>query len=195
MDERKNDVEKRIAKINQDITFFESDLTTERAEVFKEFVDEINETGSIRSETLLIFTFIESVLKDIISLLLKSKTARKIDRDRIVEILEENQVINCYIGADIRKVFDIRDLYGHSLKKSVIEQQIKGITNVMFTTEYLKEKFDADTNTRNWDDRDLSTQLSDIGLELITQMQQTYDREYIDNAKKREDAKTEIAKS
>jgi len=161
MEERKKEIEARITKVSKDKSFFESDLTIEREEVYKEFIDEINETGSIRSETLLIFTFIESILKDIISLLLKSKAARRIARDRIVEILEENEVLNCYIGADIRKVFDIRDLYGHSLKKSVIEQQIRGIINTMFATEHLKEKFDKNPKAKNWDDRNLSIQLSD----------------------------------
>lgn len=189
MEERKKEIEDRIAKITKDRNFFESDLTIERDEVYKELLDEINETGSIRSETLLIFTFIESILKDIISLLLQSKTARRFARDRIVEVLEENEVLNCYIGADIRKVFDIRDLYGHNLKKSVIEPNIKGIINTMFVSEHLKKKFDDNPEAKNWDDRHLSIQLSDIGLELISQMQKIYTREYVNHATKREHEK------
>jgi len=182
MKERHNEVKDRIKKIAKDKNFFESDLSIEKEIVFKEFAEEINETGSVRSETLLIFTYIESILKDIISLKLKSKSARDISRDVIIKILEENQTLNCYIGADIRKVFDIRDLYGHNLKRSVIEKQIKGIIETMFTTEYLKKEFAKNPKAQNWEDRQLNIQLSDIGMKLINELSQLYYSEYIDNA-------------
>ncbi len=184
MKERHNEVKDRIEKIKKDEIFFETNLTISKGTVYKEWLDEMNETGSIRSETLLIFTYIESVLKDIISLLLKSKSSRLISRDVIVKILEENKTLNCYIGADIRKVFDIRDLYGHNLRKSVIEKEVKGIINTMFTTEFLKKKFAKDPKEQDWDKRHLSIQLSDIGIVLINQVNVIFTREYIDNAEK-----------
>lgn len=186
MEQRHNEIKDKIEKIKKDKLFFETNLSISKGTVYKEWLDEMNETGSIRSETLLIFTYIESLLKDIISLLLKSKSSRQISRDVMVKILEENQTLNCYIGADIRKVFDIRDLYGHNLRKSVIERQVKGIINNMFTTEFLKKKFAKDPKEQNWDKRHLSIQLSDIGITLINQVNDIFTREYIDNAKNRQ---------
>lgn len=182
MEGRHNAVEQRIKKITKDKNFFESDLTKERKIVYSEFLDEINETGSVRSETLLIFTYVESILKDIISLKLKSKSARDISKSVIVEILEENETLNCYIGADIRKVFDIRNLYAHNLKKSEIEKRIKEIIETMFTTENLKKEFTNNPKAQNWEDRHLSIQLSDIGIKLINHLSNSFNREYIDNA-------------
>jgi len=194
-EQRKEIIEERIKKIRKDKEFFESDISVERSEVYNEFLMEINETGSVRSETLLIFTFIESILKDIISLQLESKTARRISRDRIVEILEENEILNCYIGADIRKVFDIRDLYGHNLKKTVIEKEINNIINSMFTTEYLKDEFAENPKAKNFDERDLGIQLSDIGMKLINELQKVYTSVWLDSAFKKKNTLANVAKS
>jgi hypothetical protein len=137
------------------------------------------------------------VLKDIISLKLQSKTARKIARDRIVEILEENETLNCYVGSDVRKVFDIRDLFGHNLKKSVIENEVRKIIETMFVTDSLKKKFSKNSEAKNFEDRELHIQLSDIGIELINQVENIYKREMIDSAlRKQKESKTaELAKS
>ncbi len=83
-------------------------------------------------------------------------------------------------------VFQIRDLFAHNLRKSVIESEIKKILEIMFTTEHLKKQFAKNSTTANWEDRELHTQLSDIGIYLINEIQRDYKNVWVDYLHKKQ---------
>jgi len=186
--ERHNEIKQRITKLGNDKQHLETKLQIDRDLIWREFLDEMNSTGSIRSETLLMYNYIENLLKDIITLQLESEMSRRIAKKTIVTILEENGTLNSYFAHDIRMIFQIRDLFAHNLRKSIIETEIPKILKIMFTTEHLIKEFAKNPKVANWEDRELHIQLSDIGIYIINKIQEDYKNvmvDYLQNKQKK----------
>lgn len=132
-------------------------------------------------------------MKDTISLKLKSKSARKIAIDRIVDILEENQTLNSYYASDIRILTEIRDLWGHNLKKSEIERKANALIDRTFTAEHLAKQHDKNHVKKTWDKLKLDDKLSKVAIYIINELQNVYKNEYIDSAQSKKKRPTKSA--
>ncbi len=108
-------------------TFNFKNILAERQMVDMEVSDEINHWPTIRSEMLLSTNYVENILKDCIVCLTRSEYSRKISRDVIASILMDRDVIPEELFEDVKKIFKIRDQYGHSMRLSKIDNEIKPI--------------------------------------------------------------------
>lgn len=120
-------------------------LIAERKKVEEELHDEFNEHGSIRSEGLLLTNWVDNLLKDCIVILTRSEKARSISRKVILEILADKGHISNELAEDIKRINQIRDQFGHTMRRSLIEERIAPIIENMSTVRKLKNNF------KNWD--------------------------------------------
>ena len=109
------------------LTFDFQRILDERIAIDREVTDEINHFPTIRSEMLLVTNYVENILKDCIVCLTMSEHSRKISRNVIADILLDRNVISGDLFDDVKKIFKIRDQYGHSLRLSKIDEQIEPI--------------------------------------------------------------------
>lgn len=122
-------------------TFDWRKLLDERKLVQEEVKEEFNDSGSVRSEGLLMTNWVDNLLKDCIVILTKSEKSRKIPRGVILKILLDREFISKELGQDIERINQIRDLFGHTMRKSVIEEKISPIVESMNQTKTLKDQF------------------------------------------------------
>ena len=140
-------------------------LIQERQLVDREITDELNYYPTSRIEGLLLTNYVENILKDCIVCLVKSKSARKISRQIINEILLDRKVIDSWMFEDVKKIFQIRDQYGHTMKLSVIDETIKPIMMKLTIASRLKKTLPE------WDELPLDDKLSRITDSLILNLQ------------------------
>ena len=122
----------------------------------REVNDEINHFLTIRSEMLLVTNYVENILKDCIVCLTRSEHSRKISREVIVNILLDRNVISEELFYDVKKIFKIRDQYGHSLRLSKIDEQIKPIILNLNIIKGFQNNFP------NWDSMSIEDQFYKI---------------------------------
>jgi len=113
-------------------------------------------------------------LKDCIVFLTKSLKARKIARNTINEILLERDVIGKELFDDVKRIFDIRDLFGHNLRISQIKKEAEPILENMNTT---KDMIEADPE---WNKRPLEEKLSGVVRGVAIVLQLTFNKLVID---------------
>jgi len=141
-----------------------TDLEDKRNKVFAEVEDELNETGSFRSEALLITNYVEFVLKDIMEFLLKSKKARNVARDTVKEILKDRKIITEDQSKDIKKIFTIRDLFGHNLLINEIKTEVEKLIETMNVISVLHEA------NSDWNELNVDSKLSKIGVKMFNDL-------------------------
>ncbi|PBO84766.1 MAG: hypothetical protein COA77_07400 [Thaumarchaeota archaeon] len=111
--------------------FDKEKLMENRKIIGKEYLEEINKNIGLRTEIFLLTNYVENLVKDCIVLLTRSEKARGISRNVILEILKEKEIINQEIFDDLKKIYQIRDQYGHSMRLSLAEKRIKPIVESM----------------------------------------------------------------
>jgi len=111
--------------------FDKEKLIENRKIIGKEYLEEINKNIGLRTEIFLLTNYVENLVKDCIVLLTRSEKARGISRNVILEILKEKEIINQEIFDDLKKIYQIRDQYGHSMRLSLAEKRIKPIVESM----------------------------------------------------------------
>ena len=137
-------------------------LIAERRKVEEELHDEFNEHGSVRSEGLLLTNWVDNLLKDCIVILTRSEKARSISRKVILEILVDKGHISNELAGDIKRINQIRDQFGHTMRRSLIEERIAPIIENMSTVRKLKNNF------KNWDTTmPLSEKITVFSLDII----------------------------
>ena len=136
-------------------------LIAERKKVEEELKEEFNDSGSVRSEGLLLTNWVDNLLKDCIVILTKSEKSRKIPRDVILKILLDRKFITKELADDIEKINQIRDQFGHTMRKSLIEERITPIIESMHLIKLLKDKFPE------WDTWDNSQKLTIFSIYII----------------------------
>lgn len=114
--------------------FDEEELVKQRKIILDEFMKEIDDSSSFRAELLLLTNYVENVLKDLIVYLTKSLKARNIKRETINEILFERNIITDEIFDDVKRIFKIRDQFGHTLRISQIKERTEPILGKMNTS-------------------------------------------------------------
>jgi len=136
--------------------FDEEELEKQRKIILDEFIKEIDDSSSFRVELLLLTNYVENVLKDCIVYLTKSLKARKIPRNTINEILLERDIIDKELFDDVKRIFDIRDLFGHNLRISQIKKKAEPILKQMNSA---KKMIEADPE---WSKLSLEEKLSGV---------------------------------
>jgi len=126
-------------------------LVAERKKVEEELKEEFNDSGSVRSEALLLTNWVDNLLKDCIVILTKSEKSRKIPRGVILKILLDRQFITKDFAEDIERINQIRDQFGHTMRKSVIEEKITPIIEKMNLTKDLRKTLPEWDNSSNHD--------------------------------------------
>jgi len=160
--------------------FDEAELITERHLVSGEITQEFNDTTSLRAEGLLLTNYVDNLLKDCIVYLFRSKESRGIDRKLIVRILHEKGIINDALRDDIRRIFDIRDQYGHTMRRTLIAERVEPILERMEVTKELKKL------NPTWDTFETMEKLSKISISIISELEDAFSRMNIDNALEKE---------
>ena len=92
---------------------------------------EIGDKMAFRTHSLLLTNYIENLIKDCIVIINKSHEARKIPRDTINKILYDRNYVDENTFNDVKRIFKIRDQFGHTLKMSSIEKRIEPIIDQM----------------------------------------------------------------
>lgn len=100
---------------------------------------ELIETKNLREECLLLTNFMESNVKDVLELEIESNQARNIPRDRVLDILEEFELLKPSMVKDIRKFQKIRDVVAHEVVKAKVEKRIIELLNDMDTVKVLAD--------------------------------------------------------
>jgi len=164
--------------LSSEDNFDEAELITERHLVEGEIVQEMNQSSSIRTEGLLLTNYVDNLLKDCIVYLTRSKKSRKISRKVIRDILLEKGIINKALFDDLKRIEDIRDQYGHTMRLSVISDRIEPIIEKMEGTVELKKL------NLTWDDFDTMQKLSKVSLKIVNELNTVFARMIADNAEK-----------
>lgn len=119
--------------------FDKKKLSEDRIGVTEEYLEEINKNVGLRTEVLLLTNYVDNLLKDCIVMLTRSEKARSISRNTILEILKERKIISQEIFDDLKKINQIRDQYGHTMRLSLIEERIVPIIESMNVQTQIKE--------------------------------------------------------
>ena len=102
-------------------------------------------------------------MKDCIVYLTKSLKARDISRKTINNILLERGIIDDEIFGDVKRIFKIRDQFGHTLRISQIKERTEPILEKMHT---VKQMIDVDPE---WSKLPLEEKLSGVarGIAIV----------------------------
>jgi len=146
----------------------EAEFLRKKKDEFEEVVAELRENNSLRAESLILTNFIESVLKDIMEYDLQTKYARKISRQIIVDILYDKGILNEELKNDIKRIFNIRDLYGHNLSIPELQIEVEKIIATMNVTVALKGKIVV------WDKLLANEQLSRVAIKIIPELDNVF---------------------
>jgi len=149
-------------------TFDWQKLLEERKLVQEELKEEFNDSGSIRSEGLLMTNWVDNLLKDCIVILTKSEKSRKIPRKVIVEILLDKKFITKELADDMGRINEIRNLFAHTMRKSVIEEKITPIIESMNEIKDVKKEFTT------WDKFENSEKLTVFSINIIETLNKVF---------------------
>lgn len=144
-------------------------LKQNKNEIREEIMDEINTTTSVRAECLLVTNYVESLLRDIMVVMTVSDSSRKIARNTMVEILKDKLLLTSEMATDIKKMFLIRDSFGHSLKIAEVEQNCENIIKGMHIPIRLRARQD------NWDKIDLTGKITSIALVMLNTLDEIFE--------------------
>ncbi len=158
-----------------DENFDQEKLIQERDVVNQEFEDEIHlwesvERTSVRHEGLLMTNYVDNLLKDCIVLLFRSNNAWKISRDTILKILKERGYIDSIVFQDLLKLNKIRDLYGHTMRLSKIDERIKPIIENMNLVSEMKDMIPE------WEDNDDHSNIWNLSMYMINIVNGIFDK-------------------
>ena len=143
-------------------------LIEERKLVDRKVTDELNHFPTSRSEALLLTNYVENIVKDFIEVILESHKAREIGKNTIVDILLEKNIISYELAQDIKKIFDIRNQYGHTMRLLLIDERVETLIEKMEITKKLKEK-------GKWEEYDVDEKILTIAFHIIGMLQDIFD--------------------
>ena len=144
-------------------------LKQNKNEIRIEMMNEIENTNSVRVECLLVTNYVESLLKDIMVVMTVSENSRKIARGTIVEILKDKRLITSEMATDIKKMFTIRDFFGHSMKIEECEKRSEEIIKGMDIPIRLRKR------QHNWDKIDLTGKITSIALIILSTLDEVFE--------------------
>lgn len=139
-------------------------LRETKEDIRLEMMDEIQNCTSVRAECLLVTNYVESILKDIMVVMTVSEKSRKIPRLVIVEILKDKKLLTPEMATDIKKMFNIRDFFGHNLK--LVDAEMKCVSEIqgMNIPKSLR------IQQSNWDNIDLTGKITSIALVMLNDL-------------------------
>ncbi len=144
-------------------------LKENKEKIRSEMMEEINNCTSVRTECLLITNYVESLLKDIMVAITVSIKSRKIARDTIVEILKDKNLITAETATDIKKMFDIRDFFGHYMKITEAEKKSEELIKSMDITKKLRAMHPG------WDEMELTGKITNIAVFMLNELDEIFD--------------------
>ena len=103
------------------------EILREQSIIERETRDEVNHYPQIRSNALVMSTYIENILEHCICYMLKSKKGNKISKKIINNILLDRKIIDLELYDDLNRIFEIRNHFAHHANLSKIEQSIEPI--------------------------------------------------------------------
>ena len=159
---------------NDDQCFDVDKLLEDRKFIDEEITQELKNSSSLRTNSLLLTNFIENILNDCIVILHSSVESRGIPRHRIVKILKEKGYLDSELAKEIEKIFKIRDLFAHTMSLSSIIEQTESKIQEMHTTEIVKNR------DHTWDTYVIDEKITAITFEIISKLQDVFDGIYHD---------------
>ena len=144
------------------------ELLHERGIVDTEITNELEKSSSVRAEALMLTNYVENILKDCMVLLIGSKKARDMKRENILDILKEKKLLEQNMVEDVKKIFKIRDQFGHTMRLSLIVERIEPIIEKMEIVKLIKEQ-DA-----TWDTWKIDEKVVGISFRIIGELQNVF---------------------
>jgi len=136
----------------------------ERQNRTNEFLHELNSSKDPRTKILLLGNYVDSLVKDLIQLIVDSKKARSIPRRHIREILKDLNIIDDDLYQDLKKIEDIRDYYGHHILSKANEESEKLITTLNIVNKILVKKYPK------WNEYNTSKKMTEIAKRVVGEL-------------------------
>jgi len=140
----------------------------ERNEVNKEFIQEFQKDESVRTRSLLLTNFVDKQIKDCVVMLIRSEKARGISREVSIEILNEKNYLDL-IYKDLKRINQIRDLFGHNLRMSIIEKEVSNIIENSDVVHALRILIP------NWENLSVSEKLHHFALRMSADLDRIFE--------------------
>lgn len=148
--------------------FDADELLEERAKVSEEVIIEFGKDESIRARALLLTNYVDNELKDCIVMMTRSKKSRGISRGVIIEMLHERGYVNDLIYNDLKRIHQIRDKFGHTMRMSKIEEEVKKIIASTDVSLALK------IQVPNWDNLPLSEKVHHVAERMLIDLNKVF---------------------
>ena len=137
------------------------EIMNENQIIEEEFLKELHESNSIRTGCLILTNYAENIIRNIISIEFQSLKIRKISRETIVDILYEKEILNKEAFDDFKRIFQIRDFYGHNMRLTEIDKEIAPIIDAMHQTKKTRKE------SPNWDDLTSHEKVKRISIPIM----------------------------
>jgi len=148
--------------------FDADELIEERAKVSDEVEVEFEKDKSVRARSLLLTNYVDNQLKDCIVMMTRSKKARGISRKVVIEILYERGYVYDLIYQDLIRVNRIRDLFGHTMRMSKIEDEVKKIIASTDVSHALR------IQVPNWENLSVSEKVQHVALRMLIDLDKIF---------------------
>jgi len=129
------------------------EIIQEQLIIERETTDEVNHYPHIRSNALVMSTYIETILEHCICYIVQSKKGQKIPNRITNDILLDRKIIDSELHDDLNRIFEIRNHFAHQVNLSKIEQSIEPVMEKMNVTCELGDLLhwkDLDIDSRLW---------------------------------------------